>query len=261
MTTPTTTTTTMATSMADGRSLPGDARSTDLERAAPDGAALVRLMTWLSPAFPVGAFTYSHGLEWAIEDGTVRTADDLRVWIADILRHGAGRTDAVLLCEAWRAARAGDAARLKAVGDLAFALQPSKERRLEAGAQGKAFVTAVDATWGAPTLAELAASIAPTPVAYAVAVGVAGADHDVPLGALAEAHLTAFVANLVSAAVRAVPLGQTDGQRLIQALAPVVAETAAEALAADPDDLGGAALRADIASMKHETQYTRLFRS
>lgn len=236
--------------------------TTSMTDAAPlSGEALVKLMTWLSPAFPVGAFTYSHGLEWAIEDGTVRTRDDLVAWIGDVLRHGAGRSDAVLLARAWRETTAGRAADLRVTAELAYALQPSKERRLEAGAQGKAFVGAVDATWSAPSLAALAAAMQPTPVAYAVAVGVAGADHAIPLPMLAEAFLSAFAANLVSAAVRAVPLGQTDGQRVIRDLLPVVSAIAAEALAADPDDVGGAALRADIASMKHETQYTRLFRS
>ncbi len=257
----TATRTTMVTSMADGSAAAEPRCTGDDEDRAPDGAALVRLMTWLSPAFPVGAFTYSHGLEWAIEDGTVTNAASLEAWIGSVLRHGAGRTDAVLLAEAWRATRVRDTLRLTDAADLAFALQPSRERRLEAGAQGKAFVTAVAATWEAPTLSALADDLAPTPVAYAVAVGVAGADHAIPLGALLEAHLTAFVANLVSAAVRAVPLGQTDGQRVIRALTGVVAETAGEARAAAPDDVGGAALRADIASMKHETQYTRLFRS
>lgn len=225
------------------------------------GSHLVKLMTWLSPAFPVGAFTYSHGLEWAVEDGTVRDRDGLAAWIGDVVRHGAGRSDAVLLARAHRAAAGGRAADLAETTELAFALQPSRERRLEAGAQGKAFVGAIEATWGAPTLTALAAAVKPTPVAYAVAVGVAAADHGLALPAVTEAFLAAFVANLVSAAVRAVPLGQTDGQRVVRDLAPVVATVAAEALAADPDDVGGAAIRADIASMKHETQYTRLFRS
>ncbi len=229
--------------------------------AQPSGDALVKLMTWLSPAFPVGSFTYSHGLEWAIEDRTVTDLGTLKTWISGILSHGAGRSDAILLAHAWRSAAGGDQAGLRDIAELAFALQPSKERRLEAGAQGKAFVAAISATWEAPALASLARDLAPTPVAYAVALGTAGADHGLPLNILVEAFLTAFVANLVSAAVRAVPLGQTDGQRAIRDLAPLAAAMAAEALAADLDDIGGAALRSDIASMKHETQYTRLFRS
>jgi len=196
-----------------------------------------------------------------VEDGTIRTAADLRAWIGDILDHGAGRSDGMLLAAAWRAARAGEMQELRAVAELAYALQPSKERRLEAGAQGRAFAKAIGDTWAAPTLSALAGDLDPDPVAYAVAVGTAGADHGLPLPPLTEAYLTAFVANLVSAAVRAVPLGQTDGQRVIRDLAEPVAATAAAALAAELDDIGGCALRADIGSMAHETQYTRLFRS
>lgn len=224
-------------------------------------AALVRLMTWLSPAFPVGAFTYSHGLEWAVEDGSVTDEAKLLSWLADVLRHGAGRSDAILLAAGFRAAAAGKMDDLREVAELAYALQPSKERRLESGAQGRAFVQAIADTWGAPTLVDLAAKLKPDSVAYAVALGVAAADHRLPLAATVEAYLAAFAANLVSAAVRAVPLGQSAGQRVIRDLAPVTAEVAAEALAAGLDDIGGAALRAEIASMAHETQYTRLFRS
>ncbi|WP_237153390.1 urease accessory protein UreF [Oryzibacter oryziterrae] len=226
-----------------------------------DGAALVRLMTWLSPAFPVGAFTYSHGLEWAIEEGTVTSAEALRAWIAEVLAFGAGRSDAILLSAAYDASRAGEMDRLFEVAELAHALQPSRERRLEAGAQGMAFARAVGDTWGAPTLLSLAERLKPVPVTYAVAVGAAAADHGLPKAATVEAFLTAFVANLTSAAVRAVPLGQTDGQRVIRDLAPTVAAVASQALLACLDDVGGCALRADVASMLHETQYTRLFRS
>ena len=224
------------------------------DRAAGHGSpgdGLMTLMTWLSPAFPVGAYTYSHGLEWAIEDGTVTSAAAAAGWIGDVLRHGAGRSDVILLAEAYRAAAGRDGGRLREVAALAFALQPSRERRLEAGAQGKAFVTAIAATWSSASLERLAAEIAPTPVTYPVAVGVAAADHGLPLPIVAEAFLTAFVANLVSAAVRAVPLGQTDGQRVIRDLAPVAAAVAGSGLEADLDDIGGAAFRADIASMKH----------
>lgn len=224
-------------------------------------ASLTRLMTWLSPAFPVGAFTYSHGLEWAVEDGTVTSAATLTAWLSDILRHGAGRSDAILLAAAYRAASQGEVNALFEVAELAHALQPSRERRLESGAQGRAFATAIADTWGAPTLAELAERLRPDPVAYPVAVAIAAADHRLPLTATVEAYLSAFAANLVSAAVRAVPLGQTEGQRTIRDLAPVVSAIATEALTASLDDVGGACLRADIASMAHETQYTRLFRS
>ncbi len=152
------------------------------------------------------------------------------------------------------------------IAALAAAYQPSKERHLEATAQGRAFLTTVTAAWPNETLDQLAAVFpATTPLAYAVAVGIAAAAHDIPLEATLGATLSAFTANLVSAGVRAIPIGQTDGQRITAALGPLVAELAGVAFASMPEtldeDLGGAALRADIASMKHETQYTRLFRS
>jgi urease accessory protein len=225
-------------------------------------AALKKLLAWLSPSFPVGGFSYSHGLEWAIEDGTVKTPADLEAWLADILRRGAGWSDAVLFAHAHRAASAGDGASLAAVNELAVALQPSRERHLEATAQGRAFLSTVAATWPNERLAAAASAFpADAPVAYPVAVALACGAHDIPLGPALNACLGAFLANLVSAAVRAVPLGQTDGQKIIAALSPLVEATARSAPTISLDDIGSAAWRADIASMKHETQYTRLFRS
>ena len=225
-------------------------------------AALQRLFAWLSPSFPVGGFSYSHGLEWAIEDGSVTTAADLVAWLGDVLRHGAGRNDAILFAHAYAAAASDDIAALRDVAELAAAFQPSKERRLESSAQGAAFVIAVNAAWPESRLAALTEALGAEPaVAYPVAVAVAAAAHDVPLAPALVAYLNAFAANIVSAGVRAIPIGQTDGQRTTAALAPVIEDIAATALDASLDDLGGAAMRADIASMKHETQYTRLFRS
>lgn len=231
---------------------------------------LLTLQVWLSPAFPVGGFTYSHGLEWAIEVGDVGGAADLEAWLGDVLRHGAGRSDAIVLVAAHRAARAGDIDRLAEVVELAAALQPSKERRLEASAQGAAFVRAVTDTWSSPRfdglVADLARRFAPPlwpaiPWTHPVAVGVASAAADLAVEAVAPVFVQAFAATVISAGVRAVPLGQSDGLRILRALGPVVREIATTALAASLDDVGGAVVRADIASMKHETQYTRLFRS
>ena len=219
-------------------------------------------MTWLSPAFPVGAYTYSHGLEWAIEDGTVTNADELESWLADVLRHGGGRNDAILLAAAHRAAVADEYEALRDIAALAAAFQPSKERHLETTAQGRAFLQAVLGAWPNERLTALAEVLEPeSEIAYPVALAIAAAAHDVPIEAILVAALNAFVANIVSAGVRAIPIGQSDGQRVIAALAPVCRILASDAERAGPDDLGGLALRADIASMKHETQYTRLFRS
>jgi len=225
-------------------------------------AALRKLLAWLSPSFPVGGFSYSHGLEWAVEDGTVNDADRLQAWLAEILRYGAGWSDAVLFYHAHGAATGGDAAGLVEANALAIALQPSKERRLETTAQGRAFLSTVAATWPNDRLAELAELFADdAEVAYPIAIALAAASHDVPPAPAVNAYLGAFVANLVSAAVRGIPLGQTDGQRVIASLSPLIEALTDETASASLDHLGGSVWRADIASMKHETQYTRLFRS
>ena len=216
---------------------------------------LVRLLTWLSPAFPTGAYAYSHALEWAVEAGDVRTERDLFAWLDDVLRHGSGRADTILLRHA-HAAR--DQAALIAVAELAAAAQPACERRAETLGQGDAFAIASE-VWGAPLLAELRGS--GRPIAYPVAVGALAAAQGVAVDPTALAFLHGFAANLVSAAVRLVPLGQTAGLRVLSALEPAVQDVAEATRHATLDDLGGACFRSDIAAMRHETQYTRLFRT
>jgi urease accessory protein len=225
-----------------------------------DDAALYRLMTWLSPGFPVGAYAYSHGLEWAVEDGAAHDRDTLGHWLEDILQHGGGRSDAILFHHAWAAARIGDQTELADINDLAIALAPSRERRLETVDQGRAFLIAIAPTWpwdGAPDIAAFDGQ----DLAYPIAVAMAAAGHDVDLRPALGAYLHGVAANLVSAGVRLIPLGQTQGQQLIAHLEPVIHAITEDALTATLDDLGGAAFLADIASMRHETQYTRLFRT
>jgi len=219
------------------------------------------LLVWLSPSFPIGAFAYSHGLEWAQEAGDVRDAASLEAWLADLLAHGAGRNDAILLAEAFRAASADDDGALLAAAELALALASSTERRLETTTQGDAFLLAIARSWPCETATRLRDKILDGPIAYPVAVGTAAAGHAVPLPDLLRASLLAFVSNLVSAAIRLGIVGQTDGQRVLAALIPAVEGLAAEALDLTLDDLGGAAFRSDLAALRHETQYTRLFRS
>jgi urease accessory protein len=237
----------------------GRARAAEAGSEAASADALSRLLIWLSPAYPVGGFSYSHGLEWTVEAGKVRDAATLGGWVEDILRHGAGRSDAILLAEAWRAVAENDARRLAEAVELVAALAPSAERRLETLAQGAAFLAATRTVWPSPALDRLAEQVAE--VAYPVAVGACAAAHALPLAPTARAFMQAFAANLVSAGVRLVPLGQTDGLRVLARLEPLIPALAAAALAARLEDVGGAAVMADIASMRHETQYTRLFRS
>jgi urease accessory protein len=225
-----------------------------------DAAALYRLMAWLSPAYPIGAFSYSGGIEWAVEAGDITDAVSLRQWLAVVIADGGGFCDAVFLAHAHHAAADRDDAALCAVAELAAAFAPSKERHLETTAQGRAFLDTTRAGWPAPALDRLPA-IWDGAVALPVAVGVAGAAHGIALDGLLNGYLQAFAANLVSAGVRLIPLGQTDGQRVLAALEPVVRPTAERALIAGLDDVGSASFRADLASMRHETQHTRLFRS
>ncbi len=224
------------------------------------GGALYRLMTWLSPSFPVGAFSYSSGIEWAVEAGDIKDAETLRRWLAVMTADGAGFCDGVLFAHAYRATEIANTTDLKAACELAAAFAPARERFLETTAQGRAFVEATRAAWPCPAL-DVLKDAWDGPVAYPVAVGVTSAGHGIPLDQALHAYLHAVLANWVSAGIRLIPLGQTDGQRILAALEPAVANTAARALAATLDDIGSAAFRADLAAAKHETQYTRLFRS
>lgn len=223
-------------------------------------SALYRLMAWLSPSFPVGAFSYSSGIEWAVEAGDITDAETLKAWLNVMLADGGGYCDAVLFAHAHRAVVGEDDKALRAVAELASAFAPSKERHLETTAQGNAFVEATRAAWGCDAIEKLK-TIWDGPVAYPVAVAVASAGHGIAVEPALAAYLQAVAANWVSAGVRLIPLGQSDGQRVLAALEPAVTATAQRALAASLDDLGSSAFRADLASARHETQYTRLFRS
>jgi urease accessory protein len=215
-------------------------------------------MAWLSPAYPVGAFSYSSGIEWAVESGDISDAATLKDWLATMLTDGGGFCDAVLFAHAHRAA--DDAGALRNIAELAAALAPSKERHLETTAQGNAFIETTRATWPCAALETLKQAW-DGPVAYPVAVAVAAAGHGIASAPALAAFLQALIANWVSAGVRLIPLGQTDGQRVIAALEPAVAATVQRALVTSLDDMGASAFRADLASLRHETQYTRLFRS
>ena len=227
----------------------------------PDGAAsLYRLLTWLSPAFPVGGFSYSSGIEWAVEAGDIVDAVTLQDWLDAMLTEGAGFCDAVLLAQAYRATEAGDEACLREVAELGAAFVPSRERQLETTSQGRAFVDIARAAWNCEGLDRMIAACG-GPIVYPVAVGLVAAAHGIPLHPTLHALLHAIVSNWISAGSRLIPLGQTASQRVLAALESAVDATAARALNACLDDLGTATFRADLASLRHETQYTRLFRS
>jgi urease accessory protein len=225
-----------------------------------EASALYRLMTWLSPSFPVGAFSYSSGIEWAVEAGDIADAASLRDWLASMLADGPGFCDGVFLAHAHRAASSRDDAGLRDIAELAAAFVPSRERQLETSAQGRAFIDIARAAWNCDGL-DQTISHCDGIMVYPIAVGLVSAAHAIPLAPTMHALLHALTSNWISAGARLVPLGQTDSQRVLALLEPTVVSTAKRALKASLDDLGSATFRADLASMRHETQYTRLFRS
>ena len=292
-----------------------------------DAAQCLRLQSWFSPAFPIGAFSYSHGLEWAVEEGSVTDRGSLVRWLEADLRHGSGRMDAMVFAQAWRAADArapsagdrvaasplpdsqpltrttsthlreraatapgegehpaklidgarngtaqappnhertlADGGDILALAALAAAMRGTAELALESGQQGTAFLSAVRKAWPHPELDRLARLLtnAAIPTVLPVAAGICCAAHGIGLERALPLYAHSSAANLVNAAARLVPLGQTDGQIALAALEPAVLEMAREALHAAPEDIGSGAFMIDLASMRHETQYTRLFRS
>lgn len=250
-------------SAGEGTKLPLPRSGGGLGRGLVTHDHLTKLLAWLSPSFPVGGFSYSHGIEAAVEQGLVRDRDTLIRWLDGILRHGAGRTDGMLFAATHRAVLSGDESAFAWALERADAMRASSETALESRAQGQAFLIAVRAAWPLEGLECWDRVITDTarPPAYAVAVALASALIGVPEGPALAAYLHAFAANLVSAGVRLVPLGQTDGQKALAALDSVVHHAAEAALATPLDDLGSRAMAVDWTSMIHETQYTRLFRS
>ncbi len=248
-----TTITTMTDAALDGPDAPADAQRT-----------LLDLLTWTSPGWPIGAFAFSGGLEWACEAGYLPDADHALEWIETLLAHGPGWNDAVLFVHAHRAAAARDDAAMAAVAELAQACATSAERRLETTAQGAAFRRIARSTFGAHALAPLDA-VGDAELGYPVVFACLSARRGVPIELALSAFVHGAVANLVSAAQRLVPLGQTEAQRILHALRPGLARLVARAFAlpdGDPlDQIGGATLVADLGTMAHETQYTRLFRT
>jgi len=224
---------------------------------------LYRVLTWFSPGFPIGAFSYSHGLETAAACGGVHDKETLQRWIAAILTRGAGRMDADTLRDSHRAASAQNLEALTAANRRGVVFRATAEMALEATAQGEAFLSTYRAAWREPFLDRWAETLRQggETACHAAAAGAVTARADIPLDCAMTAYLQAMAANLVSAGLRLGLVGQTDGQRIIAALEPIVSTAVAGALIRDPSAFGGAAFAVDLASMAHETQYSRLFRS
>jgi urease accessory protein len=225
--------------------------------------ALLRQQTWLSPAFPTGAYGYSHGLEWAVEAGYIHDRATLVDWLEADLRYGSGRNEAIFFHEAWASASEGDRPRLLHVAELAMVFRSTSEFALESVQQSIACLATLRRVWRDRLLDWFSEALRKLDLqpALAVVLGIRAATQCVPVGLALPAFLQSFIANLVNAGVRLLPLGQTDGQLAIAQLEQAVLAASAEASQATLDDLGSAAFMVDLSSMAHETQYTRLFRS
>jgi urease accessory protein len=225
--------------------------------------ALLRLQSWLSPAFPTGSYSYSHGLEWAVEAGHVHDRESLVDWLDADLRYGSGRNEAIFFIEAWRCAVADNRPKLLEIAELAAVFRGTAEFALETTQQGMAGLATLRQVWPDRLLDWLSGALSESKIQPVVAVifGVRSAGQGMPAAAALAAFLQNYTANLVIAGVRLIPLGQVGGQLAIAALEDGILATSAQAQEATIHDLGSAAFMVDLASMAHETQYTRLFRS
>ena len=233
------------------------------ERPRLSPVALLRLQSWLSPAFPAGSYSYSHGLEWAVEARDICDRRSLVDWLEADLRYGSGRNEAIFFKEAWLHATKNDQEGLVEISELAAAFRGTSEFALESSQPAAACLAIFKKVWPDRTLDPLAEILRERQISLAVAVvlGVRLADEGVPFSVALPAFLQSYIANLITAGVRLIPLGQTDGQLAVAELEHVIEAASGQAAASTIDDLGSAAFMVDLASMSHETQYTRLFRS
>lgn len=220
----------------------------------------LKLLAWLSPAMPVGTFTYSHGLETAVEAGLVHDACSLQAHCVSALAFGAARSDAIWLRRTYHAAQGRDPDACLRLLHEAAAMRGATELSLESTQPGRSLADVLQVAWPSPHLAHLLPE-ARGACPYACVLGLAAAAHGVPLALIVSGFLHAFVANLVSAGVRLVPLGAIEGQRVIAALEPLILEVEDEVLEPAEDELGTSTPALDLLSIAHERQMTRLFRS
>ncbi|MEP5153239.1 urease accessory protein UreF [Planktotalea sp.] len=220
----------------------------DEPTAMPTELDVLTLTQWFSPSFPIGGFAYSHGLEWAIETGDVHDARSAQTWIANVLQNGAGWNDCLFIAAAYKSEGSAD---IRLLDAKCRAFAASRERLKETDLQGEAFCAVISDVWARDLRG----------LSYPVAVGRAVKLQDLPLGTATLMYLHSFLSNLAAVAMRLVPLGQTEGQRLINDLKPMLVDIARTAVDGDLDDLNSTSFLADVASMKHETQYSRIFRT
>jgi urease accessory protein len=233
------------------------------ERSEVAPLALLRQQSWFSPAFPTGSYSYSHGIEWAVEAGHIHDRRSLVDWLEADLCYGSGRNEAIFFIEAWRSATDDDCEKLLEIAELAAAFRSTSEFALETSQQATACLVTLLRVWPDHLVENLSKLLSERgiPPALSVVLGVRAAQQRIPYSLAAPAFLQSYLANLVTAGVRLIPLGQTDGQLAIAGLEEAVLTASAQAEQATIQDLGSAAFMVDLASAFHETQYTRLFRS
>ena len=203
------------------------------------------VMQWMSPAFPIGAFAYSHGLEWAIDKDHVSNGEKLQKWITDLLEYGSLRTDAIFISLILRGHDA------KKMNELSMALCPAGERLLETKLQGSAFAKVIEDVWQ-QDIGELS-----LPIAVALAAKNQSIEQDLIL----PAYLHAFCSNLISAAIRLIPIGQTEGQRIMLELYTTISDLVHTAYESEIDDLNSACFFSDVSAMEHEYLQPRIFKT
>ena len=203
------------------------------------------VMQWMSPAFPIGAFAYSHGLEWAIDKGHVNNGEKLQKWITDLLEYGSLRTDAISISLILRGHD------FKKMNELSMALCPARERLLETKLQGSAFAKIIEDVWQ-QDIGELS-----LPVAVALAAKNQSIEQDLIL----PAYLQAFCSNLISVAIRLIPIGQTEGQRIMFELSSTISDLVQSASESEIDDLNSACFFSDVSAMEHEHLQPRIFKT
>ena len=203
------------------------------------------VMQWMSPAFPIGAFAYSHGLEWAIDKDHVSNGEKLQKWITDLLEYGSLRTDSIFISLILRGHDA------KKMNELSMALCPAGERLLETKLQGSAFAKVIEDVWQ-QDIGELS-----LPIAVALAAKNQSIEQDLIL----PAYLHAFCFNLISAAIRLIPIGQTEGQRIMLELYTTISDLVQTASESEIDDLNSACFFSDVSAMEHEYLQPRIFKT
>ena len=201
------------------------------------------LLSWFSPSFPIGSFNFSHGLEAAIEYEFVYDKITLEEWIKHLILNGAGKTDSILLSNSYNG---------KEVNELALALCSSKERWIETSNLGKAFCKNINDNWDCKINKNLA---------YPVAVGKAGKYFKIPLEKLLIAFLQSFASNLINVGMKHIPLGQSEGQKILIKFLPVIETQANIYQTAHVNDLGSSAFLSDLSSMYHETLNNRIYQT